>query len=188
MEGAFLPRLLDYAIATHFPSIWNHTAESVGRSAEHPAVVASSDPGAGDETRDNGAPASSKPTLASALAELKRPMYMDFLRAVSSKTARLCAMWMSLGFTHGVLNTDNMSVTGLTLDYGPFGFMERYDPGYTPNASDDSSRYSFEAQPERCRYNIQKLSEALQPVRATRRRRRRRRRRQQNRRRKIYAR
>ncbi|MEQ2209920.1 Protein adenylyltransferase SelO-1, mitochondrial [Xenoophorus captivus] len=78
--------------------------------------------------------------------------------------------WQCVGFCHGVLNTDNMSVLGLTLDYGPYGFMDRsdigvwmFDPDFICNASDNSGRYSYKAQPAICRWNLVKLAEALAP-------------------------
>ncbi|KAM4553778.1 selenoprotein O1 [Fundulus diaphanus] len=86
-----------------------------------------------------------------------------FFREVMCRTARLVAQWQCVGFCHGVLNTDNMSVLGLTLDYGPYGFMDRFDPDYICNASDNSGRYSYKAQPAICRWNLVKLAEALAP-------------------------
>lgn len=124
------------------------------------------------------------------------------------RTARLVAQWQCVGFCHGVLNTDNMSILGLTLDYGPYGFMDRsdtiidrsfirsvwlfsvkskepnylfifmkslitlektslcflrFDPDFVCNASDNSRRYSYQAQPAICRWNLVKLAEALTP-------------------------
>uniref|UniRef100_A0A8C5VA56 Selenoprotein O n=1 Tax=Microcebus murinus TaxID=30608 RepID=A0A8C5VA56_MICMU len=86
-----------------------------------------------------------------------------FFREVTRRTARMVAEWQCVGFCHGVLNTDNMSIVGLTLDYGPFGFLDRYDPDHVCNASDGAGRYAFSRQPEVCRWNLQKLAEALQP-------------------------
>uniref|UniRef100_A0A3Q3BSH3 Selenoprotein O n=2 Tax=Kryptolebias marmoratus TaxID=37003 RepID=A0A3Q3BSH3_KRYMA len=86
-----------------------------------------------------------------------------FFREVMYRTARLVAQWQCVGFCHGVLNTDNMSVLGLTLDYGPYGFMDRFDPDFICNASDNSGRYSYQAQPTICRWNLVKLAEALAP-------------------------
>uniref|UniRef100_A0A3B4AR62 Selenoprotein O n=1 Tax=Periophthalmus magnuspinnatus TaxID=409849 RepID=A0A3B4AR62_9GOBI len=86
-----------------------------------------------------------------------------FFREVVHRTARLVAQWQCVGFCHGVLNTDNMSILGLTLDYGPYGFMDRFDPDFICNASDNSGRYSYQAQPAVCRWNIVKLAEALAP-------------------------
>uniref|UniRef100_A0A8C2BXN0 Selenoprotein O n=1 Tax=Cyprinus carpio TaxID=7962 RepID=A0A8C2BXN0_CYPCA len=85
----------------------------------------------------------------------------SFFREVTMRTAKLVALWQSVGFCHGVLNTDNMSILGLTIDYGPFGFMERFDPEFVSNASDKKVRYSYEAQPYVCRWNLARLAEAL---------------------------
>ena len=82
------------------------------------------------------------------------------MRRVVSSTARLVAAWRSVGFTHGVLNTDNMSIVGLTIDYGPFGFMEYYEGDYIPNGSDGTGRYDFDGQEKICRWNLEKLAEA----------------------------
>uniref|UniRef100_A0A3Q1IW04 Selenoprotein O n=1 Tax=Anabas testudineus TaxID=64144 RepID=A0A3Q1IW04_ANATE len=86
-----------------------------------------------------------------------------FFREVMLRTARLVAQWQCVGFCHGVLNTDNMSILGLTLDYGPYGFMDRFDPDFICNASDNSGRYSYQAQPAICKWNLVKLAEALAP-------------------------
>uniref|UniRef100_A0A4W5L5W8 Selenoprotein O n=1 Tax=Hucho hucho TaxID=62062 RepID=A0A4W5L5W8_9TELE len=86
-----------------------------------------------------------------------------FFREVMLRTARLVAQWQCVGFCHGVLNTDNMSILGLTIDYGPYGFMDRFDPDYICNASDNSGRYSYQAQPAICRWNLARLAEALDP-------------------------
>ncbi|XP_077987251.1 protein adenylyltransferase SelO, mitochondrial-like [Glandiceps talaboti] len=87
--------------------------------------------------------------------------YLAFYREVVLKTARLVAEWQCVGFCHGVLNTDNMSILGVTIDYGPFGFMDRYDPDYICNGSDDGGRYAFNKQPSICRWNLEKFAEAL---------------------------
>ncbi|XP_062300189.1 selenoprotein O2 [Scomber scombrus] len=86
---------------------------------------------------------------------------MTFFREVMVRTAKLVAQWQCVGFCHGVLNTDNMSILGLTLDYGPFGFMDRFDPDFVCNASDKRGRYSYQAQPSMCRWNLARLAEAL---------------------------
>ncbi|KAM5289221.1 protein adenylyltransferase SelO, mitochondrial [Ctenodactylus gundi] len=86
-----------------------------------------------------------------------------FFREVTRRTAHLVAEWQCVGFCHGVLNTDNMSILGLTIDYGPFGFLDRYDPDHVCNASDNTGRYAYSKQPEVCRWNLQKLAEALEP-------------------------
>jgi len=80
------------------------------------------------------------------------------------RTARLVAQWQAVGFAHGVLNTDNMSILGLTLDYGPFGFMEVFDPGFICNHSDELGRYAFDRQAEVCYWNLACLAQALLPL------------------------
>ncbi|XP_071358518.1 selenoprotein O2 isoform X2 [Trachinotus anak] len=91
----------------------------------------------------------------------RRERNMAFFREVMNRTAKLVAKWQCVGFCHGVLNTDNMSILGLTLDYGPFGFMDRFDPDFICNASDKRGRYSYQAQPSVCRWNLARLAEAL---------------------------
>ncbi|CAM9864274.1 unnamed protein product [Lampetra fluviatilis] len=90
--------------------------------------------------------------------------YAAFFREVVQRTAQLVAEWQCVGFCHGVLNTDNMSILGLTIDYGPFGFMDRFDPHYVCNGSDEGGRYAYDQQPDMCRWNLEKLAEALAPT------------------------
>jgi hypothetical protein len=87
--------------------------------------------------------------------------YATWYREVIDRTARLMAAWTATGFTHGVMNTDNMSILGLTLDYGPYGWMDAYDRGFTPNHSDTSGRYAFDQQPRIGLWNGARLGEAL---------------------------
>ena len=84
-----------------------------------------------------------------------------FLREVVRRTARMIALWQSVGFMHGVMNTDNMSILGLTLDYGPFGFMDAFDPGHICNHSDDGGRYAYNMQPQIGLWNLYALGQAL---------------------------
>ena len=88
-------------------------------------------------------------------------------KEITDRTAMLVAKWMGVGFVHGVLNTDNMSIMGLTIDYGPFGFMEHYDPDFVPNGSDNSGRYSYRQQPTICKWNLERLAEAFHPILST---------------------
>jgi uncharacterized protein YdiU (UPF0061 family) len=90
--------------------------------------------------------------------------YPRFLREVVLSTARLMAHWQAVGFAHGVMNTDNMSILGLTLDYGPFGFLDSYDPGFICNHSDESGRYAFNQQPDIGAWNLTRLAQALTPL------------------------
>lgn len=86
------------------------------------------------------------------------------LREVVASTARLMAHWQAVGFTHGVMNTDNMSILGLTIDYGPFGFMDHYEPGYVCNHSDNQGRYAFDQQPDVGAWNLSRLAQAFTPL------------------------
>ncbi|XP_067931753.1 protein adenylyltransferase SelO, mitochondrial-like [Watersipora subatra] len=94
--------------------------------------------------------------------EEREAMLLEFYEEVLRRTAKLVAKWQCIGWCHGVLNTDNMSILGITIDYGPYGFMDSFDPGFICNSSDDGGRYSYEAQPEICRWNCLKLGEAIQ--------------------------
>ena len=90
--------------------------------------------------------------------------YLDLLREVVRRTANLIAAWQLVGFAHGVMNTDNMSILGLTLDYGPFGFLDAYDPGFVCNHSDYHGRYAFDRQPSIGLWNLTCLAQALLPL------------------------
>ncbi|XP_022088573.1 selenoprotein O-like isoform X1 [Acanthaster planci] len=88
--------------------------------------------------------------------------YLAFYREVIKLTAQLVARWQCVGFCHGVLNTDNMSILGLTIDYGPYGFLDAYNPDHICNTSDDGGRYTYIKQPAICRWNLEKFAEAIQ--------------------------
>ncbi len=90
--------------------------------------------------------------------------YVRFFAEVVTRTARLMAAWQAVGFAHGVMNTDNFSIVGLTLDYGPFGFLDAYEPGFICNHSDAWGRYAFDAQPTVGRWNCSMLARALAPL------------------------
>lgn len=91
--------------------------------------------------------------------------YAAWLAEVADRTARLVAHWQAVGFVHGVLNTDNMSILGLTIDYGPYGWTDNYDPGWTPNTTDaQQHRYAFGNQPTIGLWNIARLGESLLPL------------------------
>lgn len=76
----------------------------------------------------------------------------------------MIALWMSVGFAHGVCNTDNFSLLSITIDYGPFGFMDSYDPNFVPNTSDDEGRYKIGNQANVGLFNLNKLLQALKPL------------------------
>ncbi|XP_037092373.1 protein adenylyltransferase SelO-like, partial [Pollicipes pollicipes] len=93
--------------------------------------------------------------------------YEQLLHRVAADTGRMIAAWQSVGFAHGVMNTDNMSILSVTIDYGPFGFLDAYDPDFVPNHSDDMGRYTYGNQERIGRWNVQKLSVALRPLLTT---------------------
>jgi uncharacterized protein YdiU (UPF0061 family) len=97
------------------------------------------------------------------LVEADNP-YLELLREVVGRTAHLVARWQAVGFAHGVMNTDNMSILGITLDYGPFGFLDHYDHGFICNHSDHQGRYAFDQQPDIAGWNLSCLAQALLPL------------------------
>ena len=96
---------------------------------------------------------------------LSEPLpYYAMLKQVVIDTAKLMAHWQAVGFMHGVMNTDNMSILGLTLDYGPFGFMDGYEPQKICNHSDTHGRYAFHMQPQIGHWNCHALAQAMLPL------------------------
>ncbi|MCS7489570.1 YdiU family protein [Raoultella planticola] len=89
--------------------------------------------------------------------------YVLWFRDVVTRTATLIASWQTVGFAHGVMNTDNMSILGLTMDYGPYGFLDDFKPDFICNHSDYQGRYSFENQPAVGLWNLQRLAQSLSP-------------------------
>ncbi len=90
--------------------------------------------------------------------------YVLMFEHIVIRTADMIADWQSVGFAHGVMNTDNMSILGETFDYGPYGFLDDYEPGYICNHSDYQGRYSFERQPSIALWNLTALAHALTPL------------------------
>ncbi|KAI4334692.1 hypothetical protein L6164_013407 [Bauhinia variegata] len=130
--------LADYAIMHHFPHIENMSkteSESLSFST-------------GDEDHS--------------VVDLTSNKYAAWAVEVAERTASLIASWQGVGFTHGVLNTDNMSILGLTIDYGPFGFLDAFDPSFTPNTTDlPGRRYCFANQPDIGLWNVAQLTTTL---------------------------
>ncbi|MDF2445219.1 MAG: hypothetical protein K0S46_455 [Moraxellaceae bacterium] len=91
----------------------------------------------------------------------KADRHAQFFREVVRRTARLMALWQLAGFAHGVMNTDNFSITGATFDYGPFGFLDAYEPGFICNHSDYHGRYAWNQQPSVGLWNLNALAYAL---------------------------
>ncbi len=93
------------------------------------------------------------------------PQIAAWFGEICAKTARMVAHWMRVGFVHGVMNTDNMSILGLTIDYGPYGWVDNFDPNWTPNTTDaQGRRYCFGRQPGIARWNLACLAEALAAI------------------------
>ncbi|OJY88743.1 MAG: hypothetical protein BGP25_13225 [Lysobacterales bacterium 63-13] len=89
----------------------------------------------------------------------------DWFGEICARTARMIAHWMRVGFVHGVMNTDNMSILGLTIDYGPYGWIDNFDPDWTPNTTDrQHRRYRFGQQPQVAHWNLACLAQALAPA------------------------
>ena len=101
-------------------------------------------------------------------SDLGRPskeVYLEFFRAVMKNTLDMVVHWQRVGFVHGVMNTDNMSILGLTIDYGPYGWLEGFDFGWTPNTTDrQNKRYRFGNQPNMALWNLMQLANALYPL------------------------
>ena len=99
------------------------------------------------------------------LGEPSPDVYLQWFEAVCRLTAEMVVHWMRVGFVHGVMNTDNMSILGLTIDYGPYGWLENYDPDWTPNTTDAAGRrYRFGQQPAICQWNLAQLANAIYPL------------------------
>ena len=91
--------------------------------------------------------------------------YLDWFQEVCERTADMVVDWMRVGFVHGVFNTDNTSVLGLTIDYGPYGWIDDYDPNWTPNTTDATGkRYRFGAQPQIAQWNLLQMANAIYPL------------------------
>jgi len=91
--------------------------------------------------------------------------YIAFFKEVAQRTLKMIVHWQRVGFVHGVMNTDNLSILGLTIDYGPYGWLEGYDHGWTPNTTDrQQKRYRYENQPDIGLWNLLKLANALYPL------------------------
>ena len=105
----------------------------------------------------------SKETLSGAGSS--RDVYARWFEEICRHTALMIVDWMRVGFVHGVMNTDNMSILGLTIDYGPYGWLEGYDPSWTPNTTDaEGRRYCYGNQPQIAHWNLSQLANALYPL------------------------
>ncbi|MCR4029277.1 MULTISPECIES: protein adenylyltransferase SelO [Flavobacterium] len=94
-----------------------------------------------------------------------KEQYIQFFQKVADTTREMILHWQRVGFVHGVMNTDNMSIHGITIDYGPYGWLENYDPNWTPNTTDSQNRrYRFGNQPQVAQWNLFQLANALYPL------------------------
>jgi uncharacterized protein YdiU (UPF0061 family) len=107
-------------------------------------------------------------TISNEFPHLKKPdkkVYLQWFKEISELTADMVVHWMRVGFVHGVMNTDNLSILGLTIDYGPYGWLENYDPSWTPNTTDaQGRRYCYGNQPKIAQWNLWQLANALVPL------------------------
>lgn len=98
-------------------------------------------------------------------AHNEKQIYLQWFNEVCERTCTMIMHWMRVGFVHGVMNTDNMSITGLTIDYGPYGWLEGFEPNWTPNTTDASQhRYAFAKQPQIAQWNLLQLANAILPL------------------------
>ena len=104
-------------------------------------------------------------TLFPYLGEPSKTTYVAWYEDVCRRTAEMVVHWQRVGFVHGVMNTDNMSILGLTIDYGPYGWLEDYDPWWTPNTTDaEHHRYRFSTQGQVAQWNLAQLANAIMPL------------------------
>jgi uncharacterized protein YdiU (UPF0061 family) len=105
------------------------------------------------------------PEIAARGSPVNESLRTAWFAEVCERTARMIAHWMRVGFVHGVMNTDNMSILGLTIDYGPYGWIDNFDPDWTPNTTDaEGRRYRYGHQPQIAHWNLTRLANALLPV------------------------
>ncbi|MBM3963931.1 MAG: YdiU family protein [Planctomycetes bacterium] len=105
------------------------------------------------------------PNRAAPKTELNAEIYAAWFEEICRRTATMIVHWMRVGFVHGVMNTDNMSILGLTIDYGPYGWLEDYDPSWTPNTTDfEGRRYCYGQQPQIAYWNLAQLANAIAPL------------------------
>ncbi len=105
------------------------------------------------------------PHLGLETSESPKDVYIKWFGEVCQLTCEMVLHWMRVGFVHGVMNTDNMSILGLTIDYGPYGWLEDFDPGWTPNTTDAAGkRYRFGQQPQIALWNLVQLANAIHPL------------------------
>ncbi|NOR71369.1 MAG: hypothetical protein GQ532_17020, partial [Methylomarinum sp.] len=105
------------------------------------------------------------PHLLKQTQQISKETYISWFEDICRKTAEMIVHWQRVGFVHGVMNTDNMSILGLTIDYGPYGWLDNYDPDWTPNTTDATHRrYRYGQQPQIALWNLVQLANAIYPL------------------------
>lgn len=105
------------------------------------------------------------PHLLKQSQQISKETYINWFEDICRKTAEMIVHWQRVGFVHGVMNTDNMSILGLTIDYGPYGWLDNYDPDWTPNTTDATyRRYRYGQQPQIALWNLVQLANAIYPL------------------------
>ena len=140
-----LERLIDFTIRRDFPEL----------AGDEGALVAGQGADIGD----------ANDVLVTPIGTTSHTLRTRWFREVCERSARMVAHWMRVGFVHGVMNTDNMSILGLTIDYGPYGWIDNYDLDWTPNTTDaEGRRYRYGQQPAIVQWNLIQLAKALAPA------------------------
>ena len=148
-DVANLRKLVDYVIRVDYP---------------HLAALSQTDVTQTGMVHDTSAPGLKGSTELPS-TELNEAIYAAWFEEICRRTATMIVHWMRVGFVHGVMNTDNMSILGLTIDYGPYGWLEDYDPSWTPNTTDfEGRRYCYGQQPQIAYWNLAQLANAIAPL------------------------
>ncbi|SLM28545.1 conserved hypothetical protein [Desulfamplus magnetovallimortis] len=162
-ETEILRKLVDYTIMVDFPEIVSGRSDSPEIGAERRDFSESEV----DASREyfSGTDAGRKGFTNTPKSLYTKALYIEWFNDVCRRTADLIAQWMGVGFVHGVMNTDNMSILGLTIDYGPYGWLDNYDPDWTPNTTDaQGRRYRFGNQMNIAQWNLAQLANAIYPL------------------------
>ena len=158
-EHDLLRQFVAHTIVRFFPHLLGPGA--AGSSAAGTSAAGSS----AADTSAAEARAAGPAAVAALAADLPPDLVVRWLAEVTDRTADLMVDWMRVGFVHGVMNTDNLSILGLTIDYGPYGWLEDFDPGWTPNTTDrQTKRYRYGQQPQIGLWNLVRLANALYPL------------------------
>lgn len=149
-----LKQLADFVIERYYPECLGQDGLSNHGRLDHFGDLA-------DQLASGGLGDQATKAVAGCRVSSADQKYNEFFKRVVQRTAKLIAQWQTVGFCHGVMNTDNMSILGLTIDYGPFGFMDGFDGRHICNHSDHSGRYAWYAQPSVAKWNLYCLANSL---------------------------